>query len=140
MCLATRPAGDGLGYEALGALTDPRGASPEALQDARTRRKPEGWHVIGVSQVQSAGAEYGAQAGNSWRQHGFEGRISPHDRGCLGVADRRTGHGDGGDYEATAIFRRSAQPEEHRHKQGERVSDTHGRTQAAYRGHIVWLF
>lgn len=67
--------------------------SPEALQDDAARAEAAALAVKGVSQVQSAGAGYGAQKIHLAATNGFEGGYARSERGlsCVAIAGSGTG-------------------------------------------------
>ena len=67
--------------------------SPEALQDDAARAEAAALAVKGVSQVQSAGAGYGAQKIHLAATNGFKGSYARSERGlsCVAIAGSGTG-------------------------------------------------
>ena len=102
--------------------------SPEALQDDAARAEAAGLAVKGVSQVQSAGAGYGAQQVFMAASNGFEGGYRRTDRGLSCVAIAGTGTGMERDYDGDSrIFQTDLRsPEDIGTKAGERVLEAWG--------------
>ncbi|MEX3313864.1 TldD/PmbA family protein [Sulfitobacter sp. PS-8MA] len=73
--------------------------SPEALQDDAARAEAAALAVAGVSQVQSAGAGYGAQQIYLAATNGFEGGYARSERGLSCVAIAGSGLGMERDYD-----------------------------------------
>ena len=102
--------------------------SPEALQDDAARAEAAGLAVKGVSQVQSAGAGYGAQQVFMAASNGFEGGYRRTDRGLSCVAIAGSGTGMERDYDGDSrIFQTDLRsPEDIGTKAGERVLERMG--------------
>ena len=102
--------------------------SPEALQDDAARAEAAGLAIKGVSQVQSAGAGYGAQQVFMAASNGFEGGYRRTDRGLSCVAIAGTGTGMERDYDGDSrIFQTDLRsPEDIGTKAGERVLERMG--------------
>ncbi len=102
--------------------------SPEALQEDAARAEAAGLAVKGVSQVQSAGAGYGAQQVFMAASNGFEGGYRRTDRGLSCVAIAGTGTGMERDYDGDSrIFQSDLRsPEDIGTKAGERVLERMG--------------
>lgn len=81
---------DAEGLELYDATPEP---SPETLQDDAARAEAAALAVKGVSQVQSAGAGYGAQKIYLAATNGFEGGYARSERGlsCVAIAGSGTG-------------------------------------------------
>ncbi|UOA30690.1 Metalloprotease PmbA [Sulfitobacter sp. DSM 110093] len=81
---------DAEGLELYDATPEP---SPETLQDDAARAEAAALAVKGVSQVQSAGAGYGAQEIYLAATNGFEGGYARSERGlsCVAIAGSGTG-------------------------------------------------
>jgi len=102
--------------------------TPETLQDDAARAEAAGLAVKGVSQVQSAGAGYGAQQVFMAASNGFEGGYRRTDRGLSCVAIAGGGTGMERDYDGDSrIFQTDLRsPEDIGTKAGERVLERMG--------------
>ena len=109
--------------------------SPEALQDDAARAEAAGLAVKGVSQVQSAGAGYGAQQVFMAASNGFEGGYRRTDRGLSCVAIAGTGTGMERDYDGDSrIFQTALRsPEDIGTKAGDVTKDQAGKTVLEHR-------
>lgn len=87
---------DAEGLELYDATPEP---SPETLQDDAARAEAAALAVKGVSQVQSAGAGYGAQEIYLAATNGFEGGYARSERGLSCVAIAGSGMGMERDYD-----------------------------------------